>query len=150
MRHHFEDSCNMNVLNWKLYQKNKFIRTWSSRKVEFLSENTFEYVNHFQFKDFHVHFMTLQSAGFKFFAEIMRGSCVFCCSSCISFNTRSHLKCYLINLINWLKNIPHAYLETLSPTAFFTDIYRLVTLTSINEWLLLFINISSKLSTTND
>ena len=35
--------------------------------------------------------MTLQSTGFKFFAKIMRGSCVFCCSSCITFNPRSKL-----------------------------------------------------------
>ena len=117
MRHRFEDSCHMNALNWKLYQKIKFIRTRSSRKVEFLSEITsflqlkFKYaIIYFQFKDFHVPFMALQSIDFKFFAKIMRGSCVFCCSSCISFNPRSHLKSYLINLINWLQNIPHAYL----------------------------------------
>ena len=36
--------------------------------------------------------MTLQSIGFKFFAKIMKGSCVFCCSNCISFNHTSHLK----------------------------------------------------------
>ena len=35
--------------------------------------------------------MTLQSS-FEFFAKMMRGSCVFCCSSCISFNPTSHLK----------------------------------------------------------
>ena len=35
--------------------------------------------------------MTLQSIGFKFFAKIMKGSCVFCCLSCISFNLPSHL-----------------------------------------------------------
>ena len=47
---------------------------------------------YFQFKDFHVPFMTLQSIGFKLFAKIMKVSCVFCCSSCINFNPTSHLK----------------------------------------------------------
>ena len=47
---------------------------------------------YFQFKDFHVPFMTLQGIGFKFFANIIRGSYVFCCSSCISFNPTSHFK----------------------------------------------------------
>ena len=52
MRHRFEDSCNMNILNWKLYRKINSIRTWSSRKVEFLSEITsflplkFEHANY--------------------------------------------------------------------------------------------------------
>ena len=46
----------------------------------------------FQFKEFYEPFMTLQSIGFKFFAKIMKGSCVFCGSSCISFNPTSHLK----------------------------------------------------------
>ena len=52
---------------------------------------------YFQFKEFYVPFMTLQSTGFKFFAKIMTGSCIFCCSSCISFNPASHLNdcfCY--------------------------------------------------------
>ena len=38
MRHRFEDSCNINVLNWKLYQKFYCIRTCSLQKVEILSE----------------------------------------------------------------------------------------------------------------
>ena len=52
MRQLFEDSCNMNILNSKLYQKSNSIRTWSSRKVEFLSEITsllplkFEHANY--------------------------------------------------------------------------------------------------------
>ena len=46
MRHRFEDSCNMNILNWKLYQKINSIRTWSSRKVKFLSEIT-SFLPHF-------------------------------------------------------------------------------------------------------
>ena len=37
MRHPFEDSCNMNILNWKLYWKINSIRTWSSQKVEFVT-----------------------------------------------------------------------------------------------------------------
>ena len=36
--------------------------------------------------------MTLQSVGFKSVAKIMKGSCVFCFSSCISFNLTSHIK----------------------------------------------------------
>ena len=36
--------------------------------------------------------MTLVSIGFKCFAKIMKGSFVFYCSSCISFNPTSHLK----------------------------------------------------------
>ena len=47
---------------------------------------------YFQFKDLHVPFKTLQSISFKFFAKTIRGSCVFCCSSCIRFNPTSHLK----------------------------------------------------------
>ena len=40
MRHRFEVSCNKNILKWKLYRKINSIRTWSARKVEFLSEIT--------------------------------------------------------------------------------------------------------------
>ena len=99
MRHRFEDSCNMSILSWKLYRKINSSRTWSSRKEEFLSEitsllslNLNTQIIYFQFKDFHVPFMTLLSIAFKFFAKIMRGGCVFCCSNCISFNPTSHLK----------------------------------------------------------
>ena len=99
MRYRFENSCNMNILRWTLYRKINSIRTCSSRKVEFLSKITsflrlkFEYANYlFPFKDFYVVFMTLQSIGFKCFAKIMKGSCVFCCSSCVSFIPTSHLK----------------------------------------------------------
>ena len=35
--------------------------------------------------------MTLRSIYFKIFAKILRKSCVFCCSSCISFNPTSYL-----------------------------------------------------------
>ena len=95
MRHRFEDSCNMNILNWKLYRKINTIRTWSSRKVEFLSEiNLNTQIIYFQFKEFYVPFMTLQSIGFNFFAKIMKGSCVFGCSTLISFNSTSHFKTY--------------------------------------------------------
>ena len=40
MRHGFEDSCNMNVLNCPFYRKINSTRTWSSRREEFLSEIT--------------------------------------------------------------------------------------------------------------
>ena len=40
MRHPFEDSFNMNILNWKVSQKNISIRMWSWRKAGFLSEIT--------------------------------------------------------------------------------------------------------------
>ena len=52
MRHLFEDSCNMNILNWKLYGKIDSIRTRSSGNVEFLIEIMsflllkFEYANY--------------------------------------------------------------------------------------------------------
>ena len=52
VRHRFEDSWNMNVLNWKLYRKINSMRTWSSWKVEYLNEITlflplkFEYANY--------------------------------------------------------------------------------------------------------
>ena len=36
--------------------------------------------------------MNLQSIGFKFLAKIMRGSCAFCCSSCIRFYTTNFNK----------------------------------------------------------
>ena len=52
----------------------------------------FKHANYFQFKDFYVRFMTLQSIVFKLFAKIMKQSCVFCCSSCISLEPTSHLK----------------------------------------------------------
>ena len=37
MRHCFEGSCNNNILSLKLYRKINSIRTWISRKEEFLS-----------------------------------------------------------------------------------------------------------------
>ena len=40
--------------------------------------------------------MTLQRIGFKFFAKLKRGSCVFCCLSCISLNPKSHLNNYFM------------------------------------------------------
>ena len=50
----------------------------------------FEHANvYFQFKDFYVNFY--DPAEYWFFAKIMRGSCGFCCSSCISFKPTSHL-----------------------------------------------------------
>ena len=81
-----------------MYRKINSIRTWNSQKVELLSEITsflllkFEQASYlFQFKDFYVPFMTLQSIDFIFNAKIMKGSYVFCCSSCIIFNSTSHL-----------------------------------------------------------
>ena len=50
---------------------------------------------YFQFKEFYVPFMTPQSIGFKIFAKIMKGSCVFCFSNCISFNPTSHLNIFI-------------------------------------------------------
>ena len=69
----------------------------------------------FQFKDFYVPFMTLQSIGFKFFAKIMKGSCVFYCSSCISFNPTSHLNAQVTlfnnTILNVFKNyVPNKYI----------------------------------------
>ena len=52
MRHCFEDSFNMNILNWKKTTKNNFTRTWSLRKAVFLRKITsflslrFEYKNY--------------------------------------------------------------------------------------------------------
>ena len=89
MRNRFEDSCNMNILNWKLYWKINSIMTWSSRKIEITSflPLKLEYANYlFPIQSFHVPFMNLQSIGFNFFATIMRGSCVFC----VSFNPTNH------------------------------------------------------------
>ena len=54
---------------------------------------------YFKFKDFYVPFIALQSIGFRFFAKIMRGSCVFCCSSCISFNLTSYLKHFFVVVV---------------------------------------------------
>ena len=92
----------MNKLNWKLYRKINSIRAWSSCKVEFLSEITsflllkFEYVNYlFPIQRFSYTFYDHAEYCFFFvlffLAEIMRGSCVFYCSSCLSFNATSHL-----------------------------------------------------------
>ena len=47
---------------------------------------------YFQFQDFYEPLMTLQSIYFKLFVKTMRGSCVFCCSSCTNFNPTSNLK----------------------------------------------------------
>ena len=44
--------------------------------------------------------MVLQSIGFQFFANIMKGSCVFYCSSCIKFNPTSQLNVNDVNDLN--------------------------------------------------
>ena len=62
---------------------------------------------YFQFRDFHVPFTTLQSISFKFFAKIIRGSCVFCYSSCISFNPTNHFNCNFGWLLYILVNSSH-------------------------------------------
>ena len=49
---------------------------------------------YFEFKEFHVPFKTLQSIFLKFFAKKMKGNCIFCCSSCISFNPTNHPKSF--------------------------------------------------------
>ena len=52
MRHSFEDSFNMNMLNSKVNRKINSIRTWSSQKLKFLSKSAsflllkFEYANY--------------------------------------------------------------------------------------------------------
>ena len=100
MSHRFEDSCNMNILHRKI----KFIRTWIARKVEFLSEITpflvleLEYANYLvPIQRFSSTFYDLASIGFKLTAKIMRGSCVFFCSRCISFNSTSNFKeCFMM------------------------------------------------------
>ena len=98
MRHRFEDSFNMNMLNWKINPKINSIRTWGSRKAESLSKITsflklkLEYANYiFPILIFNLPCMILRSISFKFFAKIKRGNYVFCCSSRISFTPRSHL-----------------------------------------------------------
>ena len=112
MRQLFEDSCNMNILKWKLYQKINSIMTWSSRKVEFLWDITsflalkFEHVNHlFPVQRALCTFNDLAEYGFKFFAKIMKGSCVFCYSSCIGFNPTSYLNNLFLQITNhlWLR-----------------------------------------------
>ena len=40
--------------------------------------------------------MTLQSIDFKFSAKLKKGSCIFCCLSCISLNPTSHLNNYFM------------------------------------------------------
>ena len=38
----------------------------------------------------------MKSAGFKFFANVMGGNYIFCCSSHISFKPSNHLKHFLL------------------------------------------------------
>ena len=71
-------------------------------KVQFLSEITsflplkFEHINHLfpVQRSLGTFYDSAEPAnpGFRFFAKIMKGSCVLCCSSCVSFNPTSHLK----------------------------------------------------------
>ena len=51
-RHHFKGSFNINILNWKVNRKINSVRTWSSRKAEYLNKITlflplkFDYANY--------------------------------------------------------------------------------------------------------
>ena len=67
---------------------------------------------YFQFKDFDVPFITLQSIGLKCFAKVMKGSCVFYCSSCISFNPTSHLKDKKLRLFLSSNTAEHTHTHT--------------------------------------
>ena len=98
MRHHFEDSLNMNVLNWKI---NRRIRTL--QKAEFLSKITSFFAAKIWIRKLYIsnpkYFIYLlwpwRILVFKCFAKIMGGNYVFCCSNCISFNPTSNSN-YLI------------------------------------------------------
>ena len=53
----------------------------------------FEHANYlFLVQRFFSTFYDPAENAFKFFAKITKGSCAFCCSSCISFNPTGHLK----------------------------------------------------------
>ena len=54
---------------------------------------------YFQSKDFHLPFMTLQSIGFKFFAKIIRESCVFIVQVALALTLGATLKGVAINNI---------------------------------------------------
>ena len=76
MRHCFQDSSHMNILNLKFYQKINSIRPWSLQNIEFLREITSflllkvaAAIIYFQSKDTYLPFMILQSIGFNFFAK---------------------------------------------------------------------------------
>ena len=69
MRHRFEDSFNMNILNWKLYGEINSVRTWSSRKVDFCKWNYVIFAAKIWTRK---SFMTLQRVGFKCFAKIIQ------------------------------------------------------------------------------
>ena len=94
---------NMSILNRIINRKINSIKTWSSRKAEFLSKSAsflrlkFEYENYI-FSVWSISFTCYdpEEHWFYFFAEIMRRNYDFCCSSSISINPTSHLKLYLI------------------------------------------------------
>ena len=117
MRHSFEDSCSMNVLNWKLYQKNNSVRTSSLGKVEFLSE-----VCHFCHQNLNMQVIS-NSKIFMYLLWLCRvlvferKLCLYC-SSCIIFNPTSHLNkhlfhgCvkligYFASVVNLVSSNPH-------------------------------------------
>ena len=67
---------------------------------------------YFQFKECYISFMTLQNIGFRFFAKIMTGNCVFCCSSCISFNLTCHPKPPVIQWLYYCNPLDHTSTTT--------------------------------------
>ena len=68
--------------------------SWLERRLNTFRRSTI------QFKNFYVPFVTMQSIGFTFFTKITKGSCIFCCSSCISFNPTSHLNLLKLKLVS--------------------------------------------------
>ena len=101
-RHRFEDSCNMNALNWKFFQKINSIRTWLKElaKGRIFKWNYVLFAAKIWIRQLFISnskiFMYLlwpcRVLVLIFFAKTTRGSCVSCFSSVISFNPTSHLK----------------------------------------------------------
>ena len=105
MRHRFEDSLNVNIVNWKVKRKIDSITTWSSRKAEFLSKIAsflslkFECVNYiFPIPSISFPFKTLESTVFKCFAKIMGRNYVFDRSSHVLFSKKISKKKKMLNL----------------------------------------------------
>ena len=90
----------MNILNSQINRKINSVRSWSSRKVEFLSKITpflpqkFECANYiFPIPSISfLSFIFLARTGLDFFAKIIGEKYVFCCSAHISFKPTIHLK----------------------------------------------------------
>ena len=94
MRHCFEDSFNMIILNWKVNRKIDSLRTWSSLKAEFLNTKIrIRKLIYFQFQVFYLPFMSLKSTGFKCLVKIIGRNYVFFLSfKLYGFNPSRHLK----------------------------------------------------------